>query len=73
MIKGGMQAQELRDSVAFQAGQAHERRRIYELVRDRINLFRSLQGDVEDSYRFHLHATIARELELVARVLDGEL
>ena len=72
MIKGGMGHTELRDSVAFQAGQAEERRRVYELIRERVRVFRELQGRVSDSYRFHAHETVINELELVCRVLDVE-
>lgn len=73
MIKGGMGHTELRDSVAFQAGQAEERRRVYELIRERIRLFRELQGRNADTYRHHAHETVVNELLLVCRVLDGEL
>ena len=69
MIKGGMGHTELRDSSRFKQDKPKSVA-VYELIRERIRLFRELQGRNVDTYRHHAHETVVNELLLVCRVLD---
>lgn len=71
MIEGRMEVNSLRDSVAFEAGIHYERRRVYELVQDRINLFQSLPKS-EKAWSGRTYAAVIGELKLLTRVLDEE-
>tara|TARA_B100000035_G_C21036428_1_gene571210 strand:+ start:4765 stop:4968 length:204 start_codon:yes stop_codon:yes gene_type:complete len=66
-----MEVNSLRDSVAFEAGIQYERRRVYELVQNRINLFQSLPKS-EKAWSSRTYAAIIGELKLLTRVLDEE-
>lgn len=71
MIDGRMDVKCLRDSVAFEAGIQHERRRVYELVQSRINLFQSLPRS-EKSWSGRTYTAVIGELKLLTRVLEEE-
>ena len=71
MIDGRMDVNCLRDSVAFEAGMQHERRRVYELVQSRIGLFQSLPK-TEQAWSGRTYAAVIGELTLLTRVREGE-
>jgi hypothetical protein len=60
-----LQILELRDSTAWRAGQAYERRRIGEVLRLRANLLEQLPGPTPRS--------VVRELRRLAHEIDREL
>ena len=70
MIDASKATDQLRDSVAFKAGEHFEQERIYNVIRNRLNLFRSIQP-VERSYSKAAHNAVITELELLLRVIDG--
>jgi hypothetical protein len=60
-----LQILELRDSVAWRAGQSYERRRIGEVLRIRANLLEHMPGPIPRS--------VVRELRRMAHEIDREL